>query len=422
MADIVKREIQKNINLYYIHDAKYKTVSMSLFLHRRLDRSEATKNALLAKVLRRGTEKYPAINKLNQYAEELYGTLIDVNITKKAYAQSIVASVNYLAEAYLSEDISSRAVELMLDLIFKPYVKAYAFDSEIVSGEKQNLRDDIESLVNDKRSYANFRCIEEMCKGEDTAIFEFGYLDDIDNIDENNLYTHYRNIAFSSPIDIFAVGDMDIDKTEKYIKDYLSAYKFDIMPIPPIKNTHKKVTDVKYTEDSFDVAQGKLAIGLRTGISIEDDLYYALLTANSIFGGGAHSRLFNTVREKMSLCYYAGSKLDKFRAIMLISSGIEFENFDKAKDEILRQLRNISEGDFTDEEFNVSKSYIINSYMSYKDSPYLMKDYYSGHCFSDNHDTLDEAIAKVRAVTRDDVVNAFSHVEPDTVYFLKGRE
>ena len=182
------------------------------------------------------------------------------------------------------------------------------------------------------------------------------------------------------------------------------------------------VKEVSFVSDSFDVAQGKLALGLRTGISAEDVGYYALLLGNSIFGAGAHSRLFNTVREQMSLCYYASSRLDKFRSIMLISSGIEFENFEKAKDEILKQLKNIENGDFSDNEFEVSRDFVINSYLSYKDSPYMMKDYYLGHCFSSNHDTIDEAIEKLKNVKREDIPKAMSSIQLDTVYFLKGKE
>lgn len=422
MSDIEKIKICDNINLYYIHDTKYKTVSMSLFLHRKLSRTEATKNALLAKILKHATYNHPSLNELNLYAENLYGTLFDVNITKRAYAQSIVSTVSYVASDYLPESIDKKAAELMLDLIFKTKLTDDKFNAEIVTLEKQNLRDDIEGLVNDKRTYANFRCIEEMCEGEDTAVFEFGYLEDIDKTDENNLYEHYKNILYSSPIDIFAVGKIDVKDIAEFIKEYMSQFKFDIKPLEPAANSHKNAVDIKYVEDSFDVAQGKLAIGLRTGITIDDKLYYALLVGNSIFGGGAHSRLFNTVREKMSLCYYAGSRIDKFRAIMLVSSGIEFKNFEKAKNEILNQLNNISQGDFTDEEFEVSKNFIINNYRSVKDSPYLMKDYYLGHCFSSNHDSLDDAAKKVRSVTREEITKAFENVKVDTIYFLKGKE
>lgn len=422
MPDIIKRELQSSINLYYIPDSKYKTVSMSLFLHRGLSRDEATQNALLSKVLKRGTKSCKSINELNLYAEELYGTLYDINITKKAYAQSIVCTVNILEDSYVPESITLKGAGLMLDLIFRPYAPGGAFDGSYVSVEKQNLKSDIEGLVNDKRSYANFRCIEEMCRGEDNAVFEFGYIDDLDAIDERTLYEHYSRIVTQSPIDIFVVGNTDIEELVHYVKDYLSDFEFNIKPIAPCRTEKKRIKEVRYVEDTFDVSQGKLAIGLRTGISIDDELYYALLLGNSIFGAGAHSRLFNTVREQMSLCYYASSRIDKFRAIMLISSGIEFENFEKARDEILSQLEKVSKGDFTQREFEVSRDFVINSYRSYKDSPYLMKDYYLGHCFSKNHDTIDEAIDKILRVTKEDVVKALSSAETDTVYFLKGRE
>lgn len=422
MADIIKKELQNNINLYYIQDEKYKTLSMSLFLHRQLSSDEATKNALLSKVLRRGTKNHTDINALNMYAEELYGTLYDVSITKKAYAQSIVCTVNVLEDLYTDESIVPEGIALMLDLVFAPYLPGGAFDKNYVESEKQNLKDDIEGLVNDKRSYANFRCIEEMCKGEDNAVFEFGYIKDLASIDEKVLYEHYKNIITTSPIDIFIVGSTDIDTAAHTIKNYLSNFEFNIKPLAHCRSKKVDVKEVSFVSDSFDVAQGKLALGLRTGISAEDVGYYALLLGNSIFGAGAHSRLFNTVREQMSLCYYASSRLDKFRSIMLISSGIEFENFEKAKNEILKQLKNIENGDFSDNEFEVSRDFVINSYLSYKDSPYMMKDYYLGHCFSSNHDTIDEAIEKLKNVKREDIPKAMSSIQLDTVYFLKGKE
>lgn len=422
MPDIIKKEILNNINLYYIPEEKYKTVSMSLFLHRKLSKDEATFNAMLSKILRCGTQKYPNISELNLYAEELYGMLYDVNIAKKAYAQSIVSTINFLSDKYTTDSIMTESIEFMLDLIFNPYTQNDAFNEAYLEIEKQNLKDDIEGLINDKRSYANFRCIEEMCKGEDNAIFEFGYLEDIDKINSENLFSHYQNIITKSPIDIFIVGSLDIEKAVHYIKNYFSKFNFDIKPLAPCSVNYSKVKNIRYVEDEFDVNQGKLAMGLRTTINVEDELYYALLLGNSIFGAGAHSRLFNTVREQMSLCYYASSRLDKFRALMLISSGIEFKNFEKAKDEIIKQLENISKGEFSDEEFAISRDFVINSYKSYKDSPYLMKDYYLGHCFSKNNDTIDEAIEKISNVTKEDVVNAMSKVCLDTVYFLKGKE
>lgn len=422
MGDIIKKKIIDGIDLYYIPDTKYKTVSMSAFLHRRLSRDEATSNALLSKMLKRGTVKCKSINELNIYADNLYGALYDVNIAKKAYVQSIVSSVNFLGDEYTKESIIPECTELMLDMLFKPNVENDTFQKDVFEVEKQNLKDDIEGLINDKRSYANFRCIEEMCKGQENSVFEFGYLEDLDKIDEKTLYAHYKSIITSSPIDIFAVGDVDIDYLLGYLKEYFAQYDFDIKAIEHKKAPDVKRDEVQYVEDVFDVAQGKLAMGFRTEIDIDHEDYYALILGNSIFGSGAHSRLFNTVREKLSLCYYASSMTDKFRALMLVSSGIEFSNFEKAKNEIEKQLKSIQNGDFTEEEFTVSKKFLVNNYLSQKDSAYAMKDYYRGQCFCKNSDTIDEAVAKIEALSPDDVKRALKNVRLDTVYFLKGKE
>lgn len=422
MSDVIKTQVLKGVNLFYIPDSKYKTVSMTAFLNRRLKREEATKNALLSKVLKRGTKKCKNIYELNVYADNLYGALYDVNISKKAHIQSILSSVNFLSDEFAGESITEKCVNFMLDLLYSPNVSGDGFDKEVFNVEKQNLKDDIEGLINDKRSYANFRCIEEMCKGEENSVFEFGYLEDLDAIDEKELLCHYRDIITKSPLDIFVVGNIDVKFLCKCVEEYFSNIPLNIEPVAKVSSVSKKSTEVKYVEDVFDVAQGKLAMGFKTGITIDDPNYYALILGNSIFGSGAHSRLFNTVREKLSLCYYASSMTDKFRGIMLVSSGIEFCNFEKARNEIEKQLHNIKNGDFTDDEFEVSKNHIINSYRSIKDSAYSMKDYYRGQCFSKNQDSIDEAISKIEAITKDDVVKALENVELDTVYFLKGKE
>ncbi len=420
MEDIIQKKITRGINLYIIPDKKYKTVSVSTYLSRKLSKDEATSNALLSKLLSRGCEGHKNIMELNTYADDLYGTLYDVNITKKAYTQSIVSSVNFLSDSFTGESIMNEAVTLMLDLIFRPYTPDGSFPEDVFCVEKQNLRDDIEGLINDKRSYANFRCIEEMCKGQENSIFEFGYLEDLDKIDRKGIYDHYLKIAHTSPIDIFAVGDFDGELLKEYICKYLNGFDFDIKEIVSSDIKPEKRKEVHYAEDVFDVAQGKLAMGFTTDITIDDEDYYALLLGNSIFGSGAHSRLFNTVREEMSLCYYASSMLDKFRAFMLVSSGIEFENFEKAKTEIEKQLGLIAKGEFTDEELEVSRNFLVNTYKSYKDSPYAMKEYYRSQIFAKSKDSIDEAISKVTKLTREDVIRSLKSVRLDTVYFLKG--
>lgn len=421
MSKAVKYAVNENINLFIINDKKYKSVCSSAYLHRNLDRNEVTLNSLLSKVLKCGTSDYKSINELSAYAEDLYGCSFDVAVIKRANVQSIVSSVNVVADKFTGEDCEKQGIKLMLDLLFNPYITDGAFSKNFVQSQKSNLKDDIDGLINDKRSYANVRCLEEMCKGESNAIVEIGYAEDIDSITEFTLYTHYKSIISSSPIDIFVVGDVCDEDVLKQLKEYFEGYDFTSSSIS-VECSNKSASDVRYVEDNLDVNQGKLAMGLRTGINIESPLYYPLLVGNSILGSGAHSKLFNNVREKLSLCYYAYSRLDKYNSIMLIGSGIEFVNYEKTKNAITEEIENVQNGNFTDSELEVAKEYIISSYKSYEDSPAMLIDYYLGNAFCNTIPELSKACDIVSKVTKDEVLKAFENVKLDTVYFLNGKE
>lgn len=421
MVSAQKHKIFDNINLYVIKDKKYKTVLASTYLHRELKREEATFNALLSKVLKNATKKYSSLLDLSIYAEKLFGLGFDIGITKRANVQSIVSQVSFLNDRYTGESILNESLSLMLDMLFEPYVQDESFCKEYVNNQKKNLKDDIESLINDKRAYASVRCLEEMCKGEQNAVVEIGYKEDLDDINEKNLYTHYKSIIFSSPVDIFIVGDVDASELTDYLKEYFGKFTFNISPIS-ITGELKLSSGEKYVEDNLSVNQGKLSIGLRTGISFDNPLYYALLTGNSIFGSGAHSKLFNNVREKLSLCYYAYSRLDKYNGIMMIGSGIEFDKFQKTKQAILKELDCVKTGDFTDEELKIAKEYIVSTFSSYEDSPGLLTDYYLGMAFSDKFPTISDVCGKIKNVSREEIIKSFENVAVDTVYFLNGRE
>lgn len=421
MSGVKKIHIAEGVSLNFIDDKKYKTVSVSMFLSRKLSRIEVTKNSLLSSVLAQGTQNLPTAKDIDRYLKSLYGAAYSVSVQKKGDVQSIAFEFSSLNEKYSEKGIIKKCFDMMFEFIFNPLTENGGFLKKYVDTEKANLETDIRALINDKREYADFRCVEEMCAGESAAIREIGYIEDLEEINEKNLYEHYKKIITSSPIDIFVVGDVDIDETVAYLKNAFDGVKLDISPVK-IEIDKKNAGEIKYVDESLDVTQGKLSIGLRTGISPLDKDYWALVVGNSVFGSGAHSKLFNNVREKLSLAYYAYSRISRYNSIMLIGSGIEFENFKKAKKEIFFQLESVKKGDFTENDLFVAKQFIINRYKSYSDSPALLKDYYFGNILLGYDVSVDEAIKKVEEVTTEDIIYAFCKISTDTVYFLKGRE
>ena len=163
-------------------------------------------------------------------------------------------------------------------------------------------------------------------------------------------------------------------------------------------------------------------MGFKTDIAPTGDDYYKLLVFNSVYGGGTHSKLFCNVREKLSLAYYAYSRLNRYKSVITVGSGIEFNNFEKAKDEILLQFNEIKSGNVSDFELSSAKSSIINAYKSMEDEPARIIAAKTGGVILGEEMSTSEVIELVNAVTKEDVVEMSSRVWLDSIYFLKGNE
>ena len=166
----------------------------------------------------------------------------------------------------------------------------------------------------------------------------------------------------------------------------------------------------------MDITQGKLVLGFSS------ELYgvgaYALNVATDIFGGGPYSALFENVREKMSLCYYCSAGPNKLKGYVMVDSGVESQNADKAEKEILNQLENIKKGDFTDFAFEASIKNLTSSLDSYYDSLFALDSWYSTNVFSDKLETPESVKEKIKAITKQDVISAINGVKLHTVYRL----
>ena len=176
-------------------------------------------------------------------------------------------------------------------------------------------------------------------------------------------------------------------------------------------------------EEAMDVSQGKLALGFRTGGQTcwEED-YPALYLAVAVFGGTTLSKLFMNVREKLSLCYYASATLERMKGLVLVSSGIEFDKYQTAKDEILAQLEAVKRGEIEDWELEGSRRTLIGACMSTLDDQGRQEEFWLGQSAAGLEESPEEFAARLEKVTREQVAAAARKWELDTIYFLKGKE
>lgn len=419
MESVKKINLGKNINLTLIPQTKFKSNLVSLYIQRILDRDEVTKNALLPNIITSGCEKYQSTREISKRMDDLYGASVFGDSSKRGERQVISFKIISTNERYLDEKIFTDVIEFFNDVVNHPLIIEGGFKKEYVEIEKRNLKDRIQGIINDKSRYALERTFEEMCKGERFSISEYGYEEDLEKITPENLYNHYKEILRTSPIEIVVEGNFDEKQVVDIITQKFNFDREDIIGIPREEFT-KEVKEVKVIEENMDITQGKLVMGYRTNIDFkETEKYYSLVVGSNVLGGGPHSKMFINIREKESLCYYIYSAVEKYKGIMFISSGIEFQNYDKTVDLVKKQIASMKKGDITEEEIKNSKKALINSIRSVGDSIGGMSDFYFAQGLSDSNMTLEEMIENIENVTVDGIVKAFNSIELDTIYFLR---
>ncbi|EMJ5759623.1 insulinase family protein [Clostridioides difficile] len=408
-----------NINLTLIKTEKFKSNLISLYVQRLLDEKETTKNALIPSIIASGSAKYPSARAISNKLDDLYGSSMGADAVKRGERQVLSFKVINISEKYLDESIFEEVVEFFNEVINNTLVVDSGFKEEYLNIEKENLREKIQSIINDKKEYAQDKCIEAMCKGERYSVSEFGYEDEIDSITSRELYEHYKNILKTSPIDIVVEGNFDEDKVVDIISKNLKFEREEIINIPRA-DFIKNVDEVKVIDEQMEITQGKLVMGYRANVDYADiDKYYALVVGSNVLGGGPHSKLFVNVREKESLCYYIFSSIEKYKSIMFISSGIETKDYDKAVELIKKQVESVKAGDISDEELENSKLALVNSMKSITDNIGGMSDFVFSQSMAKTNSEVQDIISSIEKVTKKDIVEAIKNIELDTVYFLR---
>lgn len=415
-------EIKKGIKLNVIQTNKFKTNLIAIMLTTKLDRENVTKNALIPAVLRRGTKTLKTQEEINKKLEEMYGASLDCGLDKTGDNQVLKFYIETVNDEFLpqnSEDMLKKSLEQIFEFVFNPYLENDGFKKEYVEQEKENLKQIIEGKIDNKARYALDRCIEEMYKNQPYGLYKYGYIEDMENINEKNLYEHYKKLISNCKIDIFVSGIVD-EELENIIKENENIKKLQdrIPEYNKIEISAKKSEKENYVQESMEVTQGKLIIGMDLDVDNED-LRYDIMIYNCIFGGSANSKLFQNVREKASLAYTASSSYYRFKNNIFINCGIEIKNYDKALEIIKQQIENMKNGDFTEEEVENAKNGIIASIKTIDDEQDTEITYFFSQELSNSKCNIEQYMNNIKAVTREKVIDIANKVSINTVYFLK---
>ncbi len=411
-----------NVTLRALQTDKFKTGCFSINLLCPHCAETAALDALLPSVLLRATEHYPDIAAISAHLDELYGASVGTLVRRKGEVKLIGFYGDYIEDAFLpeGESIFGEMVSFLEEIIYHPLTENGCFCTRFAEGEKQNLINAIESELNDKRTYATAQLLRRMCQGEAYGVPRLGTAEAVRAITPQALWTRYQTLLRQARIELFYAGRLTpAQAAAAFSAVFAGRERTACIPVQT-QLVHQAQT-VRECTERLDVAQGKLVMGLRTGITCSDRDYPALLLLNAVYGGCMTSKLFTNVREKRSLCYYASSSLEKYKGVMLISSGIAFADYDAAKSAILQELNDCKTGNISAFELESARRQVLSALRVSLDSPIYLDDFYIGGAVAETAD-IPELMQAVQALQTEDLTAAARKLSLDTVYFLKGVE
>lgn len=418
----MRREmLTERVALNWIETDKFKSNFLSVSFAVPFEKTNAAKNALILKILKRGTVSYPDMIALSKKLEYLYSAEIYTKTACFGETQLLQFSLDVLDDRFAMEntDILAEGLKVLSEIIFAPVTENGIFKQAYFESEKRNLLDDIHAEINNKGKYALLRACEHMFANERYRISSLGDADTVASFTNAEIYHWYQEVLDSASIEITFVGKTDEQKLKNALRAMLENYK-------PRKSVAigtevvRSARDVREVHEECVGKQGNLVMGFRTGTVLADGDYPKMALLSELYGGSATSMLFMNVREKMSLCYYCASIPEAVKGVMFVRAGIENKNFEKARDAILEQLNLLQKGSFTSEALDSAKLSLINAYREIADNPQSLQNWYIGRTLSGIVQSPEEAIEVVRGITKEEIVATANKISPDTVYFLEG--
>ena len=407
-------------NLHIINTNKFKTITVEVNFREKIKKENITKRNILKEILLNTSNTFKNERELIKETENLYDLkLLSSNMRIGNYS-NMSFKIRFLNEKYTEKNMNEYSISFLMDLLFNPDIKDNSFRKEIVNKAKNKIEKNINSIKDNKLKYTLLNLLKAT-KNKPYSYNPYGYLEDIEKIDEKNMYEYYKKIINDNQVDVFIVGNISEKEIKELFKEKFKIKTFkkknkDIL----IEELHPK-TKVDKIIEKDQANQTQLTILCSLNGLTEFERKYVVLVYNELLGGSSNSLLFDTVREKNSYAYYINANVKPYDNTLLIYSGIENENSEQVIKLIKKTLQKITKGDFTDNILNNSKETIISSINSSKDSPAgIINTYYAKELV--NSKLFEERIDNISKITKKNIIDISKKIHMQKIYILEGEK
>ena len=406
-------------NLHMIKTDKFKKIVVRVNFRRKFDKEGITYRKMLAEVLLESSKKYPTSREMNLKFEDLYSASLSYNKIPNGLYDVLAFQLSVLNDKYTEEGNAEKAISFLCDVLFDPNVKDGKFDQASFKRCKDFLKELIELKDENPERYADRRFFETMFSDSNLQYSEPGYLEDLEQITEKNLYEYYKSVLNSDLVDIFICGDIDFDKMEALIKEKFQVHTFK-KPAESvvIEQTHFRKRSLVVTEKK-DIKQSRLIVGSKLLPMTDFEQKYTSKLYSYILGGSGNSLLFQTVREKHSLCYSIYASIVPTKGYMTIISGLDGTQYKKAISLIKKAMKDLHDGNFDESQIEDFKMLTKTLRKEIFDSAINTIDFYQirEYIGIDDYEVMEKELEKLN---KESVKEFSKKVKLDTIYVLEG--
>lgn len=402
-----------------ILDPKFKTCGLFIRMFLTRDPEKSAVRALVADLLTNCSADYPTLAALSMRKQWLYGATLAARRGGVGDVQELTISANWLDDRFAldGESVTDAALDLTLGCLLFPNAENGAFEEAAFRFAKQNLLDTIDCEINQKRSYALMKGAELAYAGEPAACPPYGTRETAEQLTAEDAYAAWQEMLETAQIEIVAVTPSE----KPQIREKLTTAFAGIANRNPqkivfdTKSPCKAVTE--FAEEPMPVTQCKMVMVLKS--AAEEPLDHDVMRMlHLVLGGTTGSLLFANVREKLSLCYYCAARYQRTKHTLMIDCGVRKDKLEEAKAAILEQVEMMKKGEFTDAQMEEAVLFQAHAYASATESHSGYAAWIFNQKITGSDRTMEESLAALKAVTREQVMQAAQSLQLDTVYVL----
>ena len=411
------------VNLHLHSSPLYKSTRIDIFLTAELRSPEATERALVARLLERGTSSLPDVRRLNCFLDDLYGAGFGVGVDKLGVSQVLHLNLEVIDSAYLPErqDLLGQGFRFLHDVLCDPKVEgnSSSFPEAVVAQERRALGKEIESVYSDKAAYAYRRCIETMCAGEPWGTAPHGRCEDLPLMKAPGLLASHREGLKKHGIDIYVSGGESPERVLPICEELFSWAREYVPHLPAVPT--QSGSGVKEVVEEEEMQQGKLVCGYRTGVTVGDPAYPAILLLDLLLGGDLPSRLQRSLREERGLCYHVASFIEPLCGLWFVEASVDARDYGETRSQIESQLGTLADRGPSQEELEMAKAAALQRLQAMGGDRESLIRFHFLRRLAGASSLPAQLGEQLRSVAPGEIASMARNVAPDTIFFLSNR-